>query len=204
MPISANGCDGPARTTSGYVPWRFELSFGLGRRPRAAPRRPPIGTGRDRPRLRHRAPRLDRSRRATPERQDPGHRSQDRQGQSLRRGQLIDGGKSLQPLLYALAAEKLFAGEAEVSRPAGSISARPSAGLPSRLFRSTAARERPPFSLPRRSGRRSPSLSFRPPRTRGNASSATTGSSAGPTRSSGRRESRARRSSRFSALRSLP
>ena len=28
---------------------------------------------------------------------------------------LIDGGKSLQPLLYALAAEKLFAGQAEVS-----------------------------------------------------------------------------------------
>ena len=30
-----------------------------------------------------------------------------------KRGQLIDGGKSLQPLLYALAAEKLFAGEAK-------------------------------------------------------------------------------------------
>src|SRR5271166_4440214 len=32
-----------------------------------------------------------------------------------KRGQLIDGGKSLQPLLYALAAEKLFAGEAVAS-----------------------------------------------------------------------------------------
>ena len=32
-----------------------------------------------------------------------------------KRGQLIDGGKSLQPLLYALAAEKLFAGKGKVA-----------------------------------------------------------------------------------------
>ena len=30
-------------------------------------------------------------------------------------GQIIAGGTSLQPLLYALAAEKLFAGEAQIS-----------------------------------------------------------------------------------------
>ena len=33
----------------------------------------------------------------------------------VRRSQFIDGGKSLQPLFYALAAEKLFAGRAKVT-----------------------------------------------------------------------------------------
>jgi hypothetical protein len=32
--------------------------------------------------------------------------------------QVIDGGKTLQPVLYALAAEKLFAGEGTVTGPA--------------------------------------------------------------------------------------
>ena len=53
-------------------------------------------------------------------------------------GQLIDGGKSLQPLLYALAAERLFAGEAVTS---GRLYFCTSTGgrSPSRSFRSTSA-----------------------------------------------------------------
>ena len=44
---------------SGYVPWHFEMSFGLEHRRRAAPGRSSVGAGRRRPRLRHSAPRLD-------------------------------------------------------------------------------------------------------------------------------------------------
>ena len=44
---------------SGYVPWRFELSFGLEHRSRAAPGGSAVRAGRGGSRLRHPAPRLD-------------------------------------------------------------------------------------------------------------------------------------------------
>lgn len=99
---------------SGYVPWRFELSFGLGRGPRRRPADPRSVLG---------AIRLDcgievRGSIDLVERHPNGQaRATDHKTgkANVRRGQLMDGGRSLQPLLYALAAEKLFAGEAEVA-----------------------------------------------------------------------------------------
>ena len=112
MPIFANGCGGSARTTSGYVPWHFELSFGLGRRnerrtadPQSVPGAVDLDCG-----IQLRGS-IDLVERHPSGRCGSPITRPARPGKS---GQLVDGGKSLQPLLYALAAEKLFAGEAEV------------------------------------------------------------------------------------------
>ena len=61
--------------------------------------------------------------------------------------QLVDGGKSLQPVLYALAAEKLLRREAKGRRADGSISALPPAALPSTSFRSMSQRVEPPIEV---------------------------------------------------------
>jgi ATP-dependent helicase/nuclease subunit B len=99
---------------SGYVPWHFELSFGLEHRPERRETDPESVPG---------AVDLDCGiqlrgsidlveRRTAGEVRVTDHKTGKATGKS---GQLIDGGKSLQPLLYALAAEKLFAGEAVTS-----------------------------------------------------------------------------------------
>ena len=92
---------------SGYVPWRFELSFGL---PGRDKRRTADPCSVDEPveidcgiRFRGAIDLVER-------RSDGSLRVTDHKtGRSLaKRDQLIDGGRSLQPVLYALAAEKLF------------------------------------------------------------------------------------------------
>ncbi|WP_419697320.1 PD-(D/E)XK nuclease family protein (plasmid) [Mesorhizobium muleiense] len=99
---------------SGYVPWHFELSFGLEHRPERHQADPQSVTG---------AVDLDcgiqlRGSIDLVERHPAGqvrvtdHKTGKADG---KQGQLIDGGKSLQPLLYALAAEKLFAARAQVT-----------------------------------------------------------------------------------------
>jgi ATP-dependent helicase/nuclease subunit B len=99
---------------SGYVPWRFELSFGLGHRPerrQADPQSIPGAVGLDCG-IQLRGP-ID-----LVERHPSGlaRVTDHKTGKAdAKRSQLVDGGKSLQPLLYALAAEKLFAGEATVT-----------------------------------------------------------------------------------------
>jgi RecB family exonuclease len=94
---------------SGYVPWHFELAFGIEGRP-ADPQSVPGAVDLDCGiQLRgsidlvelHPAGRV----RVT------DHKTGKFSG---KRGQLIDGGKSLQPLFYALAAEKLFAQKGRV------------------------------------------------------------------------------------------
>jgi RecB family exonuclease len=100
-----------AEDDSGYVPWRFELAFGL---PGSRMRDPQSVTGavdlscgiqlRGSVDLVER--RADGSLRAT------DHKT----GKNIsKHGQVIAGGESLQPVLYALAAEKLFAHEGEVA-----------------------------------------------------------------------------------------
>jgi RecB family exonuclease len=95
---------------SGYVPRHFELSFGLEHRPERRETDPQSVPG---------AVDLDcgiqlRGSIDLVERHPLGqvrvtdHKTGKATGKA---GQLIDGGKSLQPLLYALAAEKFFAGE---------------------------------------------------------------------------------------------
>jgi ATP-dependent helicase/nuclease subunit B len=99
---------------SGYVPWRFELSFGLEHRPERRQADPQSTLG---------AVGLDcgiqlRGSIDLVERHPSGlaRVTDHKTGKAdAKRSQLIDGGKSLQPLLYALAAEKLFAGEAKVT-----------------------------------------------------------------------------------------
>src|SRR6516164_6302668 len=99
---------------SGYVPWHFELSFGLEHRPERREADPQSVPG---------AVDLDcgiqlRGSIDLVERCPPGqvrvtdHKTGKATGKP---GQQIDGGKSLQPLLYALAAEKLFADEVVTS-----------------------------------------------------------------------------------------
>jgi hypothetical protein len=98
---------------SGYVPWHFELSFGLEHRPERRQADPQSVPG---------AVDLDcgiqlRGSIDLVERHPSGlvRVTDHKTGKAdSKRGRLIDGGKSLQPLLYALAAEKLFAGQAEV------------------------------------------------------------------------------------------
>jgi ATP-dependent helicase/nuclease subunit B len=99
---------------SGYVPWHFELSFGLEHRlerretdPQSVPGAVDLDCGIQ---LRGSIDLVERhpARRV----RITDHKTGKADG---KRGQLIDGGKSLQPLLYALAAEKLFAGEAVTS-----------------------------------------------------------------------------------------
>jgi ATP-dependent helicase/nuclease subunit B len=99
---------------SGYVPCHFELSFGLAHRSERRETDPQSVPG---------AVELDcgiqlRGSIDLVERRPPGevrvtdHKTGKADG---KRGQLIDGGKSLQPLLYALAAEKLFSAAAVTS-----------------------------------------------------------------------------------------
>ncbi|MER8387073.1 PD-(D/E)XK nuclease family protein [Mesorhizobium sp. M1380] len=99
---------------SGYVPWHFELSFGLEHRPerhQADPQSVPGAVNLDCGiQLRGSIDLVERH---------PGgqvrvtdHKTGKADG---KQGQLIDGGKSLQPLLYALATEKLFTSVANVT-----------------------------------------------------------------------------------------
>jgi len=99
---------------SGFVPWRFELSFGLAQRPerrQADPRSVPgavnLACGIE---LRGSIDLVERHPSGLLRVTD--HKTGKAQANS---DQLIAGGTSLQPLLYALAVEKLFAGEATVS-----------------------------------------------------------------------------------------
>ena len=99
---------------SGYVPWHFELSFGLENRPerrhvdpQSVPAAVHLACGI------HLRGSID-----LVERHPSGllrvtdHKSGRVSGKP---GQLIEGGKSLQPLLYALAAEKLLSGQGKVT-----------------------------------------------------------------------------------------
>jgi ATP-dependent helicase/nuclease subunit B len=99
---------------SGFVPEHFELSFGLklrrSERP-ADPRSVPGAVGLDCGiQLRGSIDLVERHPSALIRVTD--HKTGNVDAKS---GQIIAGGTSLQPLLYALAAEKLFAGEAEIS-----------------------------------------------------------------------------------------
>jgi ATP-dependent helicase/nuclease subunit B len=99
---------------SGYVPWHFELSFGVERRPgrrQADPQSVPWAVDLDCGiQLRGSIDLVERHPSGLVRVTD--HKTGKSEGKS---DLLINGGKSLQPLLYALAAEKLFAGQAEVS-----------------------------------------------------------------------------------------
>jgi RecB family exonuclease len=99
---------------SGYVPWHFELSFGLAHRPerrQADPNSVPGAVDLDCGiQLRGSIDLVERHPSGMARVTD--HKTGKPTGKP---GTLIDGGKSLQPLLYALAAEKLFAGEAKIS-----------------------------------------------------------------------------------------
>jgi RecB family exonuclease/superfamily I DNA/RNA helicase len=96
---------------SGYVPWRFELAFGL---PGSRMRDPQSVTG---------AVGLDcgiqlrGSIDLVERRADGSLRATDHKtGKNIsKHGQVVAGGESLQPVLYALAAEKIFARDAEVA-----------------------------------------------------------------------------------------
>ena len=99
---------------SGYVPWRFELSFGLEHRserrqtdPQSVPGAVDLDCGIQ---LRGSIDLVERHPSGLARVTDHKTGKAD-----ARRSQLIDGGKSLQPLFYALAAEKLFAGQAKVT-----------------------------------------------------------------------------------------
>jgi CRISPR/Cas system-associated exonuclease Cas4 (RecB family) len=99
---------------SGYVPWRFELSFGLGdgnaqRRqadPHSTPRPVDLDCG---IKLRGSIDLVERHSNGHIRISD--HKTGKADGED---GQIIAGGKSLQPALYALVAEKLFRGEQKV------------------------------------------------------------------------------------------
>jgi ATP-dependent helicase/DNAse subunit B len=99
---------------SGFSPWRFELSFGLPRRPERRHRDPnsvPLAVALDCGiQLRGSIDLVERHACGTARVTD--HKSGKVEG---KKDEIIRGGKSLQPLLYALAAEKLFAGEAIVT-----------------------------------------------------------------------------------------
>lgn len=94
-----------ARDASGFVPWRFELSFGLpGRAPQDPHSRPePV---RLEPGLRLRGA-IDLVERRE---EDGAIRVTDHKTGRARvsAGAIVDGGAALQPVLYALAAERLF------------------------------------------------------------------------------------------------
>jgi ATP-dependent helicase/nuclease subunit B len=99
---------------SGYVPWYFELSFGLEHRPQRRQADPQSVPG---------AVDLDcgiqlRGSIDLVECHPAGMArvTDHKTGKAdAKAAQLIDGGRSLQPLLYALAAEKLFARQAKIS-----------------------------------------------------------------------------------------
>jgi RecB family exonuclease len=96
---------------SGFVPWRFELAFGLpgsrARDPQSLPGAVALDCGIQ---LRGSIDLVER-------RADGTLRATDHKtGKNVsRRGQVIAGGESLQPVLYALAAEKMFAREGSVA-----------------------------------------------------------------------------------------
>jgi ATP-dependent helicase/nuclease subunit B len=98
---------------SGFVPRHFELSFGLdpsserAADPRSVPEPVPLDCGIQ---LRGSIDLVEEHRAGLMRVTD--HKTGRADGTA---GQIIDGGTSLQPLLYALAAEKLFAGQAEIS-----------------------------------------------------------------------------------------
>jgi RecB family exonuclease len=96
---------------SGYVPWHFELSFGLEHRPERRetdPESVPVAVDLDCG-IQLRGS-IDLVERCPPRRvRVTDHKTGKATGEA---DQLIDGGKSLQPVLYALAAEKLFPHEA--------------------------------------------------------------------------------------------
>jgi ATP-dependent helicase/nuclease subunit B len=98
---------------SGYVPWRFELSFGLEHPPerrQVDPQSTPGAVGLDCGiQLRGSIDLVERHPSGLARVTDHKTGKAD-----AKRSQLIDGGKSLQPLLYALAAEKLFDDTAKV------------------------------------------------------------------------------------------
>jgi hypothetical protein len=99
---------------SGYVPRHFELSFGLEHRPerrQADPRSVPAAVGLDCGiQLRGSIDLVEHH--PSGDLRVTDHKTGKVEG---RRGQVIGGGKTLQPLFYALAAEKLFAGQAAVT-----------------------------------------------------------------------------------------
>jgi RecB family exonuclease len=99
---------------SGYIPWRFELSFGLeqrrGRRqadPESVPGAVDLNSGIQ---LRGSIDLIERHTSGAARVTDHKTGKAD-----AKRTQLIAGGESLQPVLYALAAEKLFAGQAKIT-----------------------------------------------------------------------------------------
>ncbi|MBZ0149797.1 MAG: PD-(D/E)XK nuclease family protein [Pseudorhodoplanes sp.] len=98
---------------SGYVPWRFELSFGLARRPERRHNDPdsvPLAVALDCGiQLRGSIDLVERHPSGTVRVTD--HKTGKLEGQA---NEIVRGGKSLQPLLYALAAQKILAGEASV------------------------------------------------------------------------------------------
>jgi ATP-dependent helicase/nuclease subunit B len=99
---------------AGYVPWRFELSFGLAGRPErhhkdteSVSLAVPLDCGIQ---LRGSIDLVELHSSGLARVTD--HKTGRPEG---KKGEVIRGGKSLQPLLYALAAEKLLAGKAEVN-----------------------------------------------------------------------------------------
>jgi ATP-dependent helicase/nuclease subunit B len=111
---SANGSGAQVEDDSGYVPWYFELSFGLEHRPerrQADPQSVPGAVDLDCGiQLRGSIDLVERHPSGMARVTD--HKTGKADGKPT---QLIAGGKSLQPLLYALAAEKLFAGQAKIT-----------------------------------------------------------------------------------------
>ena len=99
---------------SGYVPWRFELSFGLADRvaqrlladPHSTSKAVDLDCG---IRLRGSIDLVERH--SSGHIRITDHKTGKADGED---GQIIAGGKSLQPALYALVAEKLFLGELKV------------------------------------------------------------------------------------------
>jgi RecB family exonuclease len=173
---------------SGFAPWRFEMSFGLEHRsdqrqadPQSVLNAVDLDCG---IRLRGSIDLVERNPSGTARVTDHKTGNAD-----ASRGQLIAGGQSLQPLLYALAAEKLLTGHAKVE--SGRLYFCTSAGA-SRSTKSHSTRERAsrPAKLLARSAKRSLVRSFQPRQARGNASSAIFALFAAPTRSAGRRGNR--------------
>jgi ATP-dependent helicase/nuclease subunit B len=99
---------------SGFVPWRFELSFGLARRSERRHKDPdsvPLAVALDCGiQLRGSVDLVERHPSGTVRVTD--HKTGKVDGQT---DEVVRGGKSLQPLLYALAVERLFAGEVRVT-----------------------------------------------------------------------------------------
>jgi ATP-dependent helicase/nuclease subunit B len=97
---------------SGYAPWRFELSFGLEHRPERKADMESVASAVDLDcgiQLRGSIDLVERHSSGAARVTDHKTGKAD-----AARAQLIAGGKSLQPVLYALAAEKILAGQAKV------------------------------------------------------------------------------------------